>query len=168
MLNAEIHDSRLPTSHQTDMAYSPQDVYARHLVSRRGYPLWTPEPNMNLPDVYIREGLKIGDVGVVVPDDGSFDVFFNVCLPDTHALHRETGVPDNFTPILLNGRDIAKFPRAECAGRVISTSSVARGRGTDAYGDDPGPERYEIVSPRGISCELVVLTFDEDGGNRVP
>ncbi|KAF8439122.1 hypothetical protein L210DRAFT_2246452 [Boletus edulis BED1] len=133
------------------MAYSPQDVYARHLVSQRGYPLWTPEPNMNLPDTYIREGLKIGDVGVVVPEDGSFDVFFNICLPPTHSLHRETGVPNNFTPILLSGRDIAKFPEAMSAGRIISTASMARVKDTDAPGEDPerraqpGPLNYEFT-----------------------
>ena len=127
------------------MVYSPQDVYARHLISGRGYPLWTPEPNMNLPESYVREGLKIGDVGVVVPADGSFDVFFNVCLPSTHSLHRETGVPDNFTPILLSGRDIAKFPEAESAGCIISTSSMARVRDTDA--PDEVPERCDVVSP---------------------
>lgn len=124
------------------MAYSPQDVYGRHLVSGRGYPLWTPEPNMNLPDSYVREGLKIGDVGVVVPEDGSFDVFFNLCLPPTHSLHRESGVPENFTPVLLGGRDIAKFPEAESAGRIIS--SVERVRDTDAPDEDP--ERC-VVSP---------------------
>ena len=127
------------------MTYSPQDVYARHLVSRRGYPLWTPEPNMSLPDSYVRQGLKIGDVGVVVPEDGSFDVFFNVCLPPEHSLHRETGVPNNFTPILLSGRDVTQFPEAESAGRIISTSSVARMRDTDASDDDP--ERCDVVSP---------------------
>ncbi|KAG8216775.1 hypothetical protein J3R82DRAFT_7019 [Butyriboletus roseoflavus] len=133
------------------MAHSPQDVYARHLVSRRGYPLWTPEPNMNLPDVYVREGLKIGDVGVVVPGDGSFDVFFNVCLPPTHSLHRESGVPNNFTPIQLSGRDIAKFPEAESPGRIISTSSVTRVRNTDESDGDParraqpGPLNYEFT-----------------------
>jgi hypothetical protein len=93
------------------MAYSPQDVYARHLVSRRGYPLWTPEPSMDLPDSYVREGLKIGDVGVVVPEDGSFDVFFNVCLPPEHSLHRETGVPDNFTPFYSVEGISPSFPK---------------------------------------------------------
>ena len=137
------------------MAYSPQDVYARHLVSDRGYPLWTPEPNMNLPDTYVQQGLKIGDVGVVTPEDGSFDVFFNVRLPATHSLHRETGVPNNFTPILLSERDIAKFPEAESAGRIISTSSMARVRGTNAPDEDP--ERCGVISPRGTSCDLVVL-----------
>lgn len=127
---------------------SPQDVYARHLVSGRGYPLWTPEPDMNLPDVYRREGLKIGDVGVVVPEDGSFDVFFNVCLPPTHSLHLDTGVPDNFAPIPLRRRDTAVFPEAESAGRIISTSSVARVRRTDTSEDDPA-ERCDTISPRG-------------------
>ncbi|KAH0829065.1 hypothetical protein J3R83DRAFT_2522 [Lanmaoa asiatica] len=133
------------------MVYSPQDVYGRHLVSGRGYPLWTPEPNMNLPDVYVREGLKIGDVGVVVPEDGSFDVFFNVCLPPTHSLHRETGVPNNFTPIQLSSRDITKYPEAESAGRIISTSSVTRVRNTNESDEDlarraqPGPLNYEFT-----------------------
>lgn len=105
---------------------SPQDVYARHLVSRRGYPLWTPETSLTLPDTYRERGLKIGDVGVVVPEDGSFDVFFNICLPSTHSLHRHTGVPKDFTPIQLEDRDISIFPEAECAGRVIVASSITR------------------------------------------
>ena len=85
---------------------------------------------MSLPDVYRQQGLKIGDVGVVVPDDGSFDVFFNICLPTTHSLHRQMGVPNNFTPVQLDDRDIAIFPKVECAGRIISTSSVTRRRPT--------------------------------------
>ena len=100
---------------------------------------------MNLPDSYVRQGLKIGDVGVVVPEDGSFDVFFNVCLPSDHSLHRATGVPNNFTPILLGERDISKFPEAESAGRIISTSSVARVRDTNAC--DENPERCDTVLP---------------------
>jgi hypothetical protein len=70
---------------------------------------------MNLPESYVREGLKIGDVGVVVPADGSFDVFFNVCLPPTHSLHRETGVPNNFTPILAQRKGYCQVSRSrEC------------------------------------------------------
>ena len=91
---------------------------------------------MSLPDTYRQEGLKIGDVGVVVPENGSFDVFFNVTLPLTHVLHQETGVPDNFTPIPLNRRDIFEFPEAEGAGRVISTSSVTRVKNTDTADED--------------------------------
>ena len=100
---------------------------------------------MNLPDTYVQHGLKIGDVGVVVPEDGSFDVFFNVCLPSEHSLHRQTGVPNNFTHIELGERDISKFPEAESAGRIISTSSVARVGDTDAPDEDPA--RCDAVSP---------------------
>ena len=106
------------------MSNFPQDVYARNLISHRGYPLWTPEPNIELPESYQREGLKIGDVGVVVPEDGSFDVFFNITLPREHPLHAPDGVPDNFTQVNLRREDYRVVPDAECPGRVISSSSV--------------------------------------------
>ena len=102
---------------------SPQDVYARHLLSPRGYPLWTPEPSHQLL-VYRRDGLRIGDVGVVIPEDGCFDVFFNICLPQDHPFHRATGVPDNFKPIELSDMDIRTVVKAENPGRIIANSSV--------------------------------------------
>ena len=105
------------------MPRSPQDVYARHLISPRGYPLWTPEPSHELL-VYRRDGLRIGDVGVVIPEDGCFDVFFNICLPQDHPFHRATGVPDNFKPIELNDMDIRTVVNAENPGRIIANSSV--------------------------------------------
>ncbi|KAF8441372.1 hypothetical protein L210DRAFT_3644684 [Boletus edulis BED1] len=106
------------------MAISPQDVYARNLLSHHGYPLRTPEPNIELPDSYRREGLKIGDIGVVVPEEGSFDVFFNITLPREHPLHAADGVPDSFTQIELRREDYRIAPEAECPGRVISPSTV--------------------------------------------
>ena len=92
------------------MIGSPQDVYARNLLSHHGYPLRTPEPSIKLPDCYRREGLKIGDVSVVVPEDGSFDVYFNLTLPREHPLHAAHGVPDNFT---LQRRNYRVLPNAE-------------------------------------------------------
>ncbi|KAF8134884.1 hypothetical protein EV363DRAFT_1160035 [Boletus edulis] len=106
------------------MSDFPSNVYACNLLSHRGYPLWTPEPNIELPDSYQREGLKIGDVGVVVPDDGSFDVFFNMTLPREHPLHAPDGVPSNFSQVELRREDYRIVPDAECPGRVISSSSV--------------------------------------------
>lgn len=102
----------------------PQDIYARNLLSHRGCPLWTPEPNIELPESYRREGLRIGDVGVVVPEEGSFDVFFNITLPRVHPLHAPDGVPDNFTQVDLRREDYRIVPDAECPGRVISSSGV--------------------------------------------
>lgn len=103
----------------------PQDVYARLLTSPRGYPLWTPEPSNELL-MERRDGLRIGDVGVVIPDDGGFDVFFNICLPREHPFHRRHGVPEGFTCIDQSDLDIRTIPNAENPGRIISSSSVTR------------------------------------------
>ena len=87
------------------MPRSPQDIYARHLLSPRGYPLWTRDPSPEFL-AYRHEGLGIGDVGIVIPEDGCFDVLFNLCLPPDHPLHQATGVPDNFKPIRLTHMNI--------------------------------------------------------------
>ncbi|KAF8546070.1 hypothetical protein OG21DRAFT_1518358 [Imleria badia] len=105
--------------------FPPQEIYARNLLSsHRGYPLWTPEPNIELPESYQQEGLKIGDVGVVVPEDGSFDVFFNITLPREHPLHAPDGVPCNFTQVKLRREDYKIVPDAVDPGRVFSSSGV--------------------------------------------
>lgn len=104
---------------------SPQDIYARHVSSSRGYPMWTPEPRSQLLS-YRPKGLRIGDVGVVVPENGNFDVFFNICLPKDHHFHQATGVPDGFNPIELSDADIRTIPDAESAGQVLIASSVTR------------------------------------------
>ncbi|KAF8139656.1 hypothetical protein EV363DRAFT_304760 [Boletus edulis] len=104
---------------------SPQDIYARQVSSSRGYPIWTPEPSSQLLS-YRPEGLRIGDVGVVVPENGNFDIFFNLCLPKDHRFHQVTGVPDGFNPIELNDADIETIPNAEGAGQVLTGPSVTR------------------------------------------
>ena len=121
------------------MPRSPQDVYARLLLSPRGYPLWTPEPSNELL-VERRDGLRIGDVGVVIPDDGGFDVFFNICLPSDHPFHRRHGVPEGFTFINPSDLDIRTIPSAEYPGRIISTSSVKRVETAEPLNDSP--QRY--------------------------
>ncbi|KIJ58143.1 hypothetical protein HYDPIDRAFT_34451 [Hydnomerulius pinastri MD-312] len=105
---------------------SPQDVYAGLMLRAEpscGYPLWVPEPDSSLPTEYQSKGLTVGDVGVVT-EDGSFDVFFNICLPETHPLHRAYGVPEGFKQIVLHARDISKFPFIDGPGKVISTQSI--------------------------------------------
>ena len=113
-----------PLKRVTIMPNPPSRVYARQLLSLGyGYPLWTPEPSNQFLR-YRRDGLRIGDVGVVDPEDGSFDVFFNICLHREHPFHRVNGVPDNFICIDLDELDIAVYPHAENPSSVISTSSV--------------------------------------------
>ena len=105
---------------------SEQDVYARLLTRaepKRGYPLWCPEPSTQLPTEYHDDGYRIGDVGVVT-EHGSFDVFFNICLPSSHPLHSRYGVPEGFKQIRLSDRDIESFEHFDKHGRVVSTRSI--------------------------------------------
>ena len=136
------------------MPKSPQDIYARHLLSPRGYPLWTPEPSHQFL-AYRRDGLRIGDVGVVIPEDGCFDVFFNICLPQDHPFHQATGVPDNFKHIELNDIDIRTVSNAEYPGRIISTSSVKTVRTIERSGDTS--LRCVVRSPRKRRHRFILL-----------
>ncbi|KAG6332439.1 hypothetical protein ID866_6645 [Astraeus odoratus] len=107
---------------------SPQDVYARLLTRtepKRGYPLWFPESNSLLPSEYRNHGVQIGDVGVVT-EHGSFDVFFNICLPEDHPLHHPYGVPDGFKQIKLSSRDVESLVPADHRGRVVATKSISQ------------------------------------------
>ena len=107
---------------------SEQDTYARLLTRaepKRGYPLWFPEPNNRLPLEYRRNGVQIGDVGVVT-EHGSFDVFFNICLPDDDPLHRTYGVPKGFRQIRLFDQDVESLEPADHHGRVVATRSITQ------------------------------------------
>ncbi|KAF9238344.1 hypothetical protein BU15DRAFT_47784 [Melanogaster broomeanus] len=106
----------------------PQAVYARLMINvdkSRGYPLWHPEPDNRLPEDYKRTGLNIGDVGIVT-EDGSFDVFFNICLPEDHPIHNPRGVPSNFRQVILNPRDIREYRFTDTKGLVLATHSVSQ------------------------------------------
>ncbi|KAF8838095.1 hypothetical protein BDN67DRAFT_1013362 [Paxillus ammoniavirescens] len=107
-------------------SHCPQDVYARRMIRAdpsRGYPLWFPEPDSNLPEACRTEGLRIGDVGIVT-EDGSFDLLFNICSPRDHPLHQLCGVPETFKQVHLPDHEFRDFPFADSPGRAISTQSV--------------------------------------------
>jgi len=62
---------------------SAADIYARCLLPlKEGYPLYRPELHRRLNDdvydAYHREGISIGDVGIIRPG-GDFDFLFNIC-----------------------------------------------------------------------------------------
>ena len=107
---------------------SPQSVYAKLLTRAepgRGYPLWFPEPSHSLPLEYREIGFQIGDVGVVT-EHGSFDVFFNICLPTDHPLHSTYGVPDGFKKVSLLDRDKEILIPDDHHGRVVAAQSISQ------------------------------------------
>jgi len=59
--------------------------------------MWIPGPSMRLPKEYRRNGIGIGDVGIVYRSEG-FSFLFNIFLPADHPVN--TGrVPDDFEPL---------------------------------------------------------------------
>ncbi|PPQ78265.1 hypothetical protein CVT25_011724 [Psilocybe cyanescens] len=74
------------------------DIYFRHLsVKDHGYPLWIPEPNNRLPIQYQRQGIEIGDVGIITPS-GSFDFLFNIRLPADNPINPPE-LPEQFASL---------------------------------------------------------------------
>ena len=109
---------------------SPPSLYAKLMMRaepERGFPLWYPEPNNRLPTEYCETGFRIGDVGVVTTH-GTFDVFFNICLPVNHPLHATYGIPRGFKQIRLTNRDLESIQPGDHRGRVIATQSVNQKR----------------------------------------
>ncbi|KAJ3768306.1 hypothetical protein FB446DRAFT_286144 [Lentinula raphanica] len=75
------------------------EIYAQMLLLRkRGYPLWKPKShNTRLPEVYKKNGVHIGDLGILT-ESGGFDYLFNVCHGPNHELNLGR-VPEDFKPI---------------------------------------------------------------------
>jgi hypothetical protein len=90
--------SRSNTTGQGEVL-SESELYCSQLLrQRRGFPLYVPGPQRNLPDEYQRSGgVSIGDVGRITPD-GIFDFFFNIYLAAEHPINAND-VPADFSPL---------------------------------------------------------------------
>jgi len=76
------------------------DIYYHQLlVKRRGSPMWIPGPDMNLPTEYRKEGINIGDVGILYRAEG-FSFLFNIFHPADHPINIGR-VPVGFEPFDL-------------------------------------------------------------------
>ncbi|TFK40123.1 hypothetical protein BDQ12DRAFT_734142 [Crucibulum laeve] len=64
------------------------------LPLKHGYPLWLPDPDLNLPFEYRRLGIRIGDLGIITAD-GGFDFLFNIWLSSSHPIN-PPNLPENF------------------------------------------------------------------------
>jgi hypothetical protein len=70
--------------------------------------MFLPEPCSTLPVAYRRQGIAIGDVGIITAS-GSFDFLFNICLPTDHPINQQ-GLPEGFSSLSppLQPREIIK------------------------------------------------------------
>jgi len=91
-------------------------------MKKRGFPLWIPEPNNNLPISYQRQGVNIGDVGIVTPS-GGFSFLFNICLPPGDPIN-PSELPEGFAPLSppLNPIDIVRFVEFKSRSHLASAS----------------------------------------------
>lgn len=71
--------------------------YDQLLIKGRGSPLWIPGPNMALPIEYRREGVRIGDLGIIYRS-GGFHFLFNVFFSADHKINKGR-VPASFCPL---------------------------------------------------------------------
>ncbi|KAF7307777.1 hypothetical protein MKEN_01137800 [Mycena kentingensis (nom. inval.)] len=104
---------------------------AQLLRQGRGFPLYEPSPQQNLPAGYRDNGVSIGDVGRVTPD-GIFDFLFNIYRAANDPIHVR-GVPENFQPleraadeaVVYGGGDpFELFVLDNPPGDYVSTASV--------------------------------------------
>ncbi|KAJ7679088.1 hypothetical protein DFH06DRAFT_505028 [Mycena polygramma] len=96
--------------------------YCSHLLRQgRGFPLYVPGPQKNLPEQYQRNGVAIGDVGRVTAE-GMFEFFFNIYHTADDVINVDF-VPDDFSPLpRYVPRDIV--PVEFGPGNYVSSSSV--------------------------------------------
>jgi hypothetical protein len=99
------------------------EIYAQKLLPKgHGYPMWTPQPLLDLPDAYKAQGIAIGDVGRITAS-GAFDYLFNICQPANASVNEEGMIPDNFEQVELTPRDLAD-ENFRPPGSDISSTSI--------------------------------------------
>lgn len=94
------------------------------LKQRHGLPFWKPDPNANLPEVYTKRGISIGDLGILT-DDGGFDYLFNIHADADDPVNIFLGCPASFRPLPLNtvkdvNKTIFQHPEKACITRNAS------------------------------------------------
>ncbi|KAJ7227427.1 hypothetical protein GGX14DRAFT_511112, partial [Mycena pura] len=94
----ELHSQPSQQYFSPDEVWSRVEIYCKELLrQKRGFPLYVPGPQINLPADYRRCGVGIGDVGRVT-SEGIFDFYFNVYHPADHPINANR-VPEDFRPL---------------------------------------------------------------------
>ncbi|KAF8212080.1 hypothetical protein K438DRAFT_1226131 [Mycena galopus ATCC 62051] len=133
--------------------YSENEIYFSQLLRRRrGFPLYNPGPQRNLPPQYQKRGVGIGDVGRVTPE-GVFDFFFNIYLPPQHPINAND-VPDDFSPLEpYASKDIVELD-FDPGNYVASRSIEVRDCDDDSLDFPGGKFHFNCKGPHGAVLAL--------------
>jgi hypothetical protein len=111
---------------ETVVARADHEIYYHQLLTKkRGSPLWVPGPGTQLPVEYRRQGISIGDVGIIT-STGEFDFLFNLFHPADHPINGGF-VPQTFSPLPYGQleREIQKS-RVYGSNSYLASSSVQK------------------------------------------
>lgn len=101
------------------------ETYTRSLLSTgNGYPNWELGGNLNRPQEHIKQGVSVGDVGILDPD-GDLAVSFNIFRPPGDPI--QDRLPEGFQEVIPNldrNEDIELNPNYFSPGSVISSTGV--------------------------------------------
>ncbi|KAF9022897.1 hypothetical protein BDZ89DRAFT_956163, partial [Hymenopellis radicata] len=155
------------TDHRAHVVY-------RRLLSRNGhgYPLWIPDPDENLPEAYRKDGISIGDVGLLTVD-GGFDFLFNVhasandpvnsggvpsqsfsALNDPHAIRKTSFIhkeKSSITSAHVTQKSIAMEGSANTATKKAQAAVLMLPNGAHRYEAKNIPIYENYASENGIA-----------------
>jgi hypothetical protein len=86
-----------PVRSPTMGIYTHEEIYSRSMMRcGHGYAPWVPEPPAQLPQDYIRDGVNVCDI-LLLLSDGGYAYLFNCSLPKENPKNAH-GVPVTYTP----------------------------------------------------------------------
>ncbi|KAJ7603317.1 hypothetical protein FB45DRAFT_128286 [Roridomyces roridus] len=131
--------------------FSEGNHYSSQLLYQgRGYPLYIPGPQVNLPSQYRRTGISIGDVGRVTPE-GDFDFFFNIFRPANDPVN--ANVPENFEALSpYDPVDVAQYNFSP--GNFVASSSIHETNGDFSEPTPGGQFMFSCQGPDGAVLAL--------------
>ncbi|KAJ7682040.1 hypothetical protein DFH06DRAFT_1160054 [Mycena polygramma] len=145
-----------PPSPQTRWRFCPSglstvDLYVKLMLPRfKAYPMWCPSPNLapHIPEAHRRDGISMGDVGLITAD-GLFDFIFNIFVDGDHPLNVDN-VPEGFSPCSWSNRlENSDMP----PGSTISTDSIY-GNAASLPMLEPSPFHLTVLDSPGAICVL--------------
>ena len=108
------------------------EIYLDHLLRKcKGYPLWVPQANRNLPTPYRAIGVHIGDVGFFTPP-GVFDYLFNICHSADHPIN-QVPLPDGFVPFAPFNQHHVREYTAYPPGSYLASSLASKSGADNSY-----------------------------------